>query len=173
MTNIDLDKLEAVARKGNAYLLQCIEGFADGYFGSADEIDASHAKHFAEDLVESIEFDVPGICTVEAAQLSALIAELRGAKATIAHMTQAMSWISGHDRAGLDHLDEAMQMGMERDTAEAGLREARATIERVRELGDELASAPMVGSSSEEQWELDTQRGCGRSILAAVDGEHA
>ncbi|MBM4480349.1 hypothetical protein GS982_13005 [Rhodococcus hoagii] len=122
---IDLDKLDAVAAGGHSHLLQCIEGYADGYVGSADEIDASHAEHFAKDLVESIEWEDETLCLVEARALSAVVAELR---------------------------------------------EARAAIERVREVGDELAAAPMVGSSSEEQWELDAQRGCGRSILEALDG---
>ncbi|NKR20264.1 hypothetical protein GS579_08915 [Rhodococcus hoagii] len=122
---IDLDKLDAVAAGGTRTLLQCIEGYADGYVGSADEIDASHAEHFAKDLVESIEWEDETLCLVEARALSAVVAELR---------------------------------------------EARAAIERVREVGDELAAAPMVGSSSEEQWELDAQRGCGRSILEALDG---
>ncbi|WP_282203949.1 hypothetical protein [Kitasatospora fiedleri] len=38
------------------------------------------------------------------AENAQLRAELGGARATIDHMSIAMSWISGHDRQGLDHL---------------------------------------------------------------------
>lgn len=92
MTNIDLDKLDAVAAGGHSYLLQCIEGFADGYFGGSDgKIDASHAEHFAEDLVESIEWEDETLCLVEAGVLSAVVAELRQAR------TEAAKWLSGND----------------------------------------------------------------------------
>lgn len=40
----------------------------------------------------------------EAKRLTEELAELR---ATLDHMSKAMSWISGHDRQGLDHLEEA------------------------------------------------------------------
>ena len=33
--------------------------------------------------------------------------ELAGARSTIYHLTTAMSWVSGHDRQGLDHLKQA------------------------------------------------------------------
>jgi hypothetical protein len=44
----------------------------------------------------------------------------------------AMGYLAGHDRAGLDHLDEAMQACTERDDAEAKLREAEAKLAAVR-----------------------------------------
>jgi hypothetical protein len=36
-----------------------------------------------------------------------LVQELAGARATIEHMAKAAWWISGHDRQGQDHLEEA------------------------------------------------------------------
>lgn len=84
MTNLDLDKLEQTAASGHAYLQRCIEGFADGYFGCAETIDASHAKHFANDLVESIEWEGETLCLVEAGVLSGVVAELREARAALA-----------------------------------------------------------------------------------------
>ncbi|MGW0581933.1 hypothetical protein ACWD25_39710 [Streptomyces sp. NPDC002920] len=56
-------------------------------------------------------------------------------------MSRAMSWISGHDRQGRDHLDEAMRFARARDRAvdeakkwAARARAAEAAVERVREL---------------------------------------
>ncbi|WP_406444493.1 hypothetical protein OHB14_36580 [Streptomyces sp. NBC_01613] len=46
-----------------------------------------------------------------------LAEELAGARATIDHMANAMSWICGHDRQGLDHLDEAQREGHARESA--------------------------------------------------------
>ncbi|NKZ73578.1 hypothetical protein GS934_00230 [Rhodococcus hoagii] len=90
---IDLDKLDAVAAGGHSHLLQCIEGYADGYVGSADEIDASHAEHFAKDLVESIEWEDETLCLVEARALSAVVAELREARAAIERVGKlATNW---------------------------------------------------------------------------------
>lgn len=87
MTNIDLDKLEAVAAGGHSYLLQCIEGFADGYFGGSDgKIDASHAEHFAKDLVDSIEWEDETLCLAEAEVLSAVVAQLREKRAALAQI---------------------------------------------------------------------------------------
>lgn len=90
---IDLDKLDAVATGGHSHLLQCIEGFADGYFGSADEIDASHAEHFAKDLVESIEWEDETLCLVEARVLSAVVAELREARIELSENEAVMNAI--------------------------------------------------------------------------------
>jgi hypothetical protein len=67
------------------------------------------AHHWAERVVAEL-------------NLTALQAELDGAKATIAHMSEAMSWIAGHDRQGLDHLQEAMEASAQRDAAENELR---------------------------------------------------
>lgn len=44
-----------------------------------------------------------------------LTAELDGAKATIEHLTTAMSWVSGHDRKGLDHLADAETLAEQTD----------------------------------------------------------
>jgi hypothetical protein len=56
-------------------------------------------------------------------------AEVTGARATIDHMSTAMSWICGHDRQGLDHLEEAQR---EAHGREAAVRQARAWAERAR-----------------------------------------
>lgn len=49
--------------------------------------------------------------------------------------------------------------------------EAEAALARVRELADEWESAPLVGSSSEEQREFDTERRCGRDLRETLDGD--
>ncbi|ORJ99856.1 hypothetical protein [Prescottella equi] len=113
---IDLDKLDAVAAGGHSHLLQCIEGFADGYFGGSDgKIDASHAEHFAKYLVESIECEDETLCLVEARVLSAVVAELREARATIERLesvilSSAGRMFSKNGGAGvpLDKLLEAL-----------------------------------------------------------------
>jgi hypothetical protein len=51
-----------------------------------------------------------------------LAAELAGARATIDHMRGAMSWLSGHDRQGLDHLAEANYEARAREAAVAQAR---------------------------------------------------
>ncbi|SOE31716.1 hypothetical protein [Streptomyces sp. OK228] len=58
-----------------------------------------------------------------------LAAELVGARATIDHMRGAMSWLSGHDRQGLDHLAEA---NYEARAREAAVAQARQWAERAR-----------------------------------------
>lgn len=60
---------------------------------------------------------------------AALTAELEGAHATIAHQCEAMSWITGHDRQGLDHLGEAQAACVERDAAEAIVRAVRDALD--------------------------------------------
>ncbi|MEV0016628.1 hypothetical protein [Streptomyces tendae] len=55
--------------------------------------------------------------------------ELAGARATIDHMRGAMSWLSGHDRQGLDHLAEA---NYEARAREAAVAQARAWATRAR-----------------------------------------
>ena len=55
--------------------------------------------------------------------------ELRQARVTIDHMSQAMSWICGHDRQGLDHLAEAQREARGR---EAAVRQAQAWAKRAR-----------------------------------------
>ncbi|WP_435601290.1 hypothetical protein [Streptomyces sp. C10-9-1] len=63
--------------------------------------------------------------------------ELAGARASIEHMTKAMSWICGHDRQGLDHLAEAQREARGR---EAAVRQARAWARIARAVEAELAS---------------------------------
>lgn len=58
-----------------------------------------------------------------------LAEELAGARATIDHMRGAMSWLSGHDRRGLDHLAEA---NYEARAREATVAQARAWATRAR-----------------------------------------
>jgi hypothetical protein len=74
-------------------------------------------------------------------QLSECRAELVGARSTIQHMSKAMSWISGHDRQGLDHLVEAMREARARENAvnqakrwARRVKSAEAALERAREL---------------------------------------
>ncbi|MDI9836233.1 hypothetical protein [Streptomyces sp. KAU_LT] len=55
--------------------------------------------------------------------------ELAAARATIDHMRRAMSWLSGHDRQGLDHLAEA---NYEARAREAVVAQARGWATRAR-----------------------------------------
>ncbi len=65
--------------------------------------------------------------------------ELAGAQATIAHMTEAMSWISGHDRTGTNHLNEMMQASEERDRSEAKLRDVQDRLDKLmRDLHEQV-----------------------------------
>lgn len=88
-------------------------------------------------------------------ELDRLRAELSGARVTIEHMSKAMSWISGHDRQGLDHLDEAQREARAREaavrqaqrwatqakSATAELEQARADVERIRTRENEVRTA--------------------------------
>ncbi|MET7477967.1 hypothetical protein ABZT17_26870 [Streptomyces sp. NPDC005648] len=74
-------------------------------------------------------------------QLSWTRGELAGARRAIQHMCRSMSWIAGHDRQGLDHLEEAMRFARAReravDQAKRWARRARsaeAGLDRAREL---------------------------------------
>ncbi|MGW3971142.1 hypothetical protein ACWEFD_17820 [Streptomyces ardesiacus] len=71
--------------------------------------------------------------------------ELAGARATIDHMRGAMSWLSGHDRQGLDHLAEANYEARAREAAVAQARAwatrartAEAALQRLTDWCDEL-----------------------------------
>lgn len=68
-----------------------------------------------------------------------LAEELAGARATIDHMSKAMSWISGHDRQGLDHLEEAQYEGRARMAA---VQQAQRWAARARAAEAALAAAP-------------------------------
>ncbi|SHI66205.1 hypothetical protein [Streptomyces sp. 3214.6] len=66
--------------------------------------------------------------------------ELAGARSTLQHMSRAMSWLGGHDRLGLDHLEEAMREARARERAvdqarqwAARAREAERLLEQLRE----------------------------------------
>jgi hypothetical protein len=63
-----------------------------------------------------------------------LVAELDGAKRTIAHLTEAMSWVSGHDRTGQDHLEDAMRLASQLDAIRRAHGEYEAALGR-REHG--------------------------------------
>jgi hypothetical protein len=74
-----------------------------------------------------------------------LAAELADARATIDHMRKAMSWLSGHDRQGRDHLAEANYEARAREAAVGEARRwarrawtAEAAVERVTAWCDEL-----------------------------------
>ncbi|MGW2501863.1 hypothetical protein ACWCXL_12225 [Streptomyces sp. NPDC001588] len=58
-----------------------------------------------------------------------LTEELAGAQATIDHMARAMSWLGGHDRQGLDHLNEAQYEARARMAA---VKQARQWAARAR-----------------------------------------
>lgn len=67
--------------------------------------------------------------------------ELAGARSTIRHMSRALSWLGGHDRLGLDHLEEAMREARARERA---VDQARTWAGRARDaerLLDQLREA--------------------------------
>ncbi|MFF4900515.1 hypothetical protein [Streptomyces sp. NPDC001068] len=74
-----------------------------------------------------------------------LAAELAGARSALDHMRGAMSWLSGHDRQGLDHLAEANHESRGREAAvrqarrwAARARAAEASLERLNDWCDGL-----------------------------------
>lgn len=69
-------------------------------------------------------------------EIKRLRTELGGARETIRHQCEAASWIAGHDRQGLDHLEEAMTAAAERDAAEAEVRQLRDQLKPIRDLLD-------------------------------------
>lgn len=99
------------------------------------------------------------------AAVEALTAELGGARTAIDHMTEAMSWICGHDRQGLDHLEEAQHEARGRESAvvqarrwAARARAAEAAIDRLRDVADTWFREGAPGATRE----------AGRYILAAL-----
>ncbi len=67
--------------------------------------------------------------------------ELTGARATTDHMSKVMSWISGHDRQGLDHLKEATREARGRESA---VKQAKAWAARARAAESALADVSTV-----------------------------
>lgn len=78
------------------------------------------------------------------------------------------SWALEH---GLALLDEADENDRTIQTLRRQRDEAEAALDRVRELAEALASTPLVGSSSEEQWEFDTRRIVAGELRDAVKGD--
>lgn len=100
-------------------------------------------------------------------QLSWTRGELASARRTIQHMSQAMRLIAGHDRQGLDHLDEAMREGRARERAveqaRRWARRARSTEGALTQLADELEAEPACGGA------YDSNQEAARSIRAVLD----
>ncbi|WP_329214910.1 hypothetical protein OG352_05500 [Streptomyces sp. NBC_01485] len=93
--------------------------------------------------------------------------ELAGARSTIRHMTRSMSWLSGHDRQGLDHLDEAMSEARARERAVEQARRwatrARATEAALTQLADQLEAKEAHGGA----W--DSNQEAARRIRAVLE----
>jgi hypothetical protein len=93
--------------------------------------------------------------------------ELRGARQTIQHMGRAMSWCTGHDRQGLDHLDEATREARAReravDQARRWAARARSTETALARLADELEAEEAYGGA------YDSNHEAARRIRAALD----
>lgn len=72
--------------------------------------------------------------------------ELTGARSTIQHMSRAMGWLGGHDRTGLDHLEEAMREARARERA---VEQARRWASRARAM--EVAFVQLAESLEAEE----------------------
>jgi hypothetical protein len=100
-------------------------------------------------------------------QLTWTRGELAGARRTIQHMSKAMSWICGHDRQGLDHLEEAMREGRGRAAAVRQARRwasrARSTETALARLADQLETEETCGGA----W--DSSQEAARRIRAVLD----
>jgi len=100
-------------------------------------------------------------------QLSWTRGELASARRTIQHMCRSMSWIAGHDRQGLDHLQEAMREGRARERAVEQARRwasrARSTEAGLSQLADELEAEEAYGGAD------DSNRGAARRIRSVLD----
>jgi predicted nucleic acid-binding protein len=59
-----------------------------------------------------------------------LAEELAGANRTINHLTEAMGWLSGHDRQGLDHLEESMHFAAQLDAIRLAYGEYESALKR-------------------------------------------
>lgn len=129
----------------------------------SDPVDRSRLTALAEKMREAAS-DLHGMCSDAGyrecvtilrdgtpallAELAEKDAEVDGARATIEHMTAAMEWLSGHDRQGLDHLEESMAASAERDAAE--VRASAAEQERADALASlELHRAETARLSAE------------------------
>lgn len=93
--------------------------------------------------------------------------ELHGARQTIQHMSRAMSWLSSHDRQGLDHLEEAMReaRGRERavDQAKRWATRARSTEAALARLAEALEAEEAYGGA------YDSNQEAARRIRAALN----
>lgn len=82
-------------------------------------------------------------------------------------MCRSMSWIAGHDRQGLDHLDEAMRAARARERAveqaRAWARRARSTEAALGQLADELEAEKAYGGAADSNYEA------ARRIRAVLD----
>lgn len=95
-------------------------------------------------------------------------------KARVAQLEEGMSWVSGHDRQGLDHLDEAMKACEERDKAEAERDALREEVDRLRghvmhALALLVDTAMLLGSGERLAADIDTLRGELNHLLPTVD----
>ncbi|MGW1961758.1 hypothetical protein ACWCPD_15950 [Streptomyces sp. NPDC001935] len=100
-------------------------------------------------------------------QLSWTRGELAGARRTVQHMSKAMSWISGHDRQGLDHLNDAVRANRARERAVSEARRwaarARATEAGLQQLAVDLESEEAYGGA------YDSNHEAARRIRALLD----
>ncbi|MER7835297.1 hypothetical protein ABTY98_05140 [Streptomyces sp. NPDC096040] len=110
-----------------------------------DRGQCERAAQAAARLVVSINSTNVAMAQVADEETRRLADELAGARATIDHMRGAMSWLSGHDRRGLDHLAEANYESRAREAAvaqarawAARARAAEAALQRLNDWCDEL-----------------------------------
>ncbi|MEU4173269.1 hypothetical protein AB0F46_41325 [Streptomyces sp. NPDC026665] len=93
--------------------------------------------------------------------------ELAGARRTVQHMSNAMSWISGHDRQGLDHLNDAVRANRARERAVSEARRwaarARATEAALQQIVEDLESEEAYGGA------YDSNHEAARRIRALLD----
>lgn len=93
------------------------------------EVVETHQGYFPAPVPHPGALEACPVCSSEGT-IEHLARELAGAKATISHMTEAMGWLSGHDRSGLDHLADAMRLAAQLDLVRYAHNEYEASLKR-------------------------------------------
>lgn len=77
---------------------------------------------------EILEDDDPAVTGVRADIVLSIIETAQAHRTEIERLNEVMEWVSGHDQAGLDHLEEMLKASEERDRAEEKVRGLEARL---------------------------------------------